>query len=408
MIWARPYGFQQCGVGRGIPVTAFPTYTPPSLHRFQPTGRAAAGSASLQPSGPSPSHPSRNYTTRRGSLAASVQRHRLAAATPAPTHPQCGASPSFCAALAQTREPKAHPTPQRRNTEAPAKHNAPTHMPPLCSRGPPLGSRSAPRVLQSPGQTRKRQTHGQARGRSTLGPAAFGFPGAGAGPRRPLPLLPHSAPALSSAAAPPPRFSVARPVFHIILFGLLVVFDWYSGAYVLSCDRFGGSPIAFMVPATFRVVGFSGSRRCPAAVAAALSVVPQFSGLPAFVGCASGVDAAVSAALPSARVFRASSQHPAALAQRSAALVQAVAAGGGLLVVCPAAGQPCPAGVRPGAAFSGGGSGSWASCALAVQHGAAVLVWSSTLPAWLASAGYSPAPGWWYRPAAHAAPTLFG
>lgn len=201
----------------------------------------------------------------------------------------------------------------------------------------------------------------------------------------------------------------------------LVLKHQFSTVFLLACwcylldlqaviPYLAGSYTAIMLHALppFPVVGFSGSRRCPAAVAAALSVVPQFSGLPAFVGCASGVDAAVSAALPSARVFRASSQHPAALAQRSAALVQAVAAGGGLLVVCPAAGQPCPAGVRPGAAFSGGGSGSWASCALAVQHGAAVLVWSSTLPAWLASAGYSPAPGWWYRPAAPAAPTLFG
>ena len=158
---------------------------------------------------------------------------------------------------------------------------------------------------------------------------------------------------------------------------------------------------------SFPLVGFSGSRSCPAAVAAALSALPS-PGVPVFVGCAAGVDSAVRGAVPSARVFAAASRLPGALAARSAALVSAVAASGGLLVVCPAAGQPCPLGVRPGAAFSGGGSGSWASCALAVQSGAAVLVWSSApLPAWLSSAGFSPAPGWWFRPAAVAAPSLF-
>ncbi len=163
-----------------------------------------------------------------------------------------------------------------------------------------------------------------------------------------------------------------------------------------------------MLPASFPVVGFSGSRSCAAAVAAALSVVGSVGGgCSVLVGCAGGVDRAVRLAVPSARVFAAASQRPAALAARSSALVAAVAAAGGVLVVCPAVGQPCPVGVRPGSAFCGGGSGSWASAALAVQLGAAVLVWSSAPPpAWLSSAGFSPAPGWWFRPAA-AAPSLF-
>lgn len=164
-----------------------------------------------------------------------------------------------------------------------------------------------------------------------------------------------------------------------------------------------------MLLSVFPVVGFSGSRSCPAAVAAALSALPSLPvGGPVLVGCAPGVDAAVRSAVPSAQVFAAASQRPAALAARSATMVSAVAGAGGVLVVCPAAGQPCPAGVRPGSAFSGGGSGSWASCALAVQLGAAVLVWSSApLPVWLVSVGHSPAPGWWFRPAAPAAPSLF-
>jgi len=146
------------------------------------------------------------------------------------------------------------------------------------------------------------------------------------------------------------------------------------------------------------------------AVAAGLSVLPSVvAGCPVLVGCAAGLDSAVRFAVQSAQVFAAASQQPGALAARSAALVSAVAGGGGVLVVCPAAGQACPVGVRPGSAFCGGGSGSWASAALAVQLGAAVLVWSSApLPVWLASVGHSPAPGWWFRPAAAPTPTLFG
>ena len=167
------------------------------------------------------------------------------------------------------------------------------------------------------------------------------------------------------------------------------------------------APVSF--PMAFPVVGFSGSRSCRLAVSAGLSVLPSVvAGCPVLVGCAAGLDSAIRYAVPSAQVFAAASQQPAALAARSAAMVSAVAGAGGVLVVCPAAGQPCPAGVRPGSAFSGGGSGSWASCALAVQLGAAVLVWSSALlPVWLVSVGHSPAPGWWFRPAAPAAPSLF-
>lgn len=104
----------------------------PSSHRFQPTGRAATGSASLQPSGPSPSHPSRNCPTRRGRLAACIKWHHLAAATTAPVKHKSGASPYFCAALAATRKAK---TAKRKPTHSracpgllhfslPATHNA--------------------------------------------------------------------------------------------------------------------------------------------------------------------------------------------------------------------------------------------------------------------------------------------
>lgn len=155
------------------------------------------------------------------------------------------------------------------------------------------------------------------------------------------------------------------------------------------------------VLAGFRSVGFSGSRSCRLAVAAGLSAVRLLPvSASVSVGCAAGLDSAVRFAVPGAVVFRAASRLPGALAARSSALVASVAGAGGLLVVCPAAGQACPVGVAPGSAFSGGGSGSWASAALAVQRGGAVLVWAASFPAWLVSAGSSPAPGWWFRPAA--------
>lgn len=228
--------------------------------------------------------------------------------------------------------------------------------------------------------------------------------------------------ALAHAQSPAITAGCSSQIFMLIGRGsaILVLQCWFSTVFLLACWWYlldlqavvlylAGSYIAIMLHRLppFPIVGFSGSRSCPAACLAALSALPS-PGVPVFVGCAGGVDAAILAAVPSARIFRAASRHPGALAARSAALVQAVAASSGLLIVCPAEGQGCPVGVRPGAAFSGGGSGSWASCAFAVQLGAGVLVWSSApLPTWLVSAGFTPAPGWWFRPPVLQAPTLF-
>jgi len=144
------------------------------------------------------------------------------------------------------------------------------------------------------------------------------------------------------------------------------------------CVSLSVQPFSIMLVPALPLVGFSGSRSCPQSVAAALSVAASVGvSCPVLVGCAAGVDGAIRSAFPCAQVFAAASRLPGALAARSAALVGAVVAGAGVLVVCPAAGQACPVGVRPGAAFSGGGSGSWASAALAVQLGGAVLVWSA-------------------------------
>lgn len=127
---------------------------------------------------------------------------------------------------------------------------------------------------------------------------------------------------------------------------------------------------------SFSTVGFSGSR---SASSSAASLPGQLaSALPAacsaLVGCASGVDAAVRAARPSAQVFRASAfgSGPFAVPVRSAALVRAVAAGRGCMVVFP--GGPCPGAVRVSRQFAGHGSGSWGSVAMALGLGLPVFI----------------------------------
>jgi len=87
------------------------------------------------------------------------------------------------------------------------------------------------------------------------------------------------------------------------------------------------------------------------------------------------------------------------LAQRSAALVRAVAcAGGGGLVAFPAA--ACPTGLVPAATWRSSGSGTWSSLALAAGLGLPVVVfpldWSpDLLPPWPGSAWSTAGAGVW-------------
>lgn len=142
----------------------------------------------------------------------------------------------------------------------------------------------------------------------------------------------------------------------------------------------------------FSAVGFSGSRALSPSAAASLAAAAAASGVPVLVGCAAGVDGVVRAAVPTARVFRASAfawqglTWSAALALRSAAMVRELAASGpAALLVWP--GRACPAGLRPGPAWrSGFGSGSWATAALAAGLGVSVFVF---LPA-----GVQPPAAW--------------
>jgi hypothetical protein len=103
----------------------------------------------------------------------------------------------------------------------------------------------------------------------------------------------------------------------------------------------------------------------------ALAALPSDAAV--VVGCASGIDALVRAACPSARVLRASDYGVGrgALAARSIACVRAVMAVSGVWVSLPDV--ACPMGLRPSpspsACFAGYGSGSWASLALALGLG---------------------------------------
>lgn len=134
------------------------------------------------------------------------------------------------------------------------------------------------------------------------------------------------------------------------------------------------APVAAVV-GRFGVVGFSGSRSAgPASVAAAAfaSSLAASQSVRVAVGCASGVDAAVRQQFSHAAVFSAQSRTAWAFAARSAALVRHVTASSGLLVAFPSVG--CPAGLRASRSFSGAGSGTWGSVALAIGSGCAVAV----------------------------------
>ncbi len=151
-------------------------------------------------------------------------------------------------------------------------------------------------------------------------------------------------------------------------------------------------PVATLVPAvsvsvlsgllaSAPVVGVSGSRApSPASASVCRWAVRQLApSSSVVVGCAAGIDGVVRALRPSASVVRASAfgSGPGALAARSTAVVRAVAVGGPTALWLAFPSSPCPAGVVPSrqssACFSGSGSGTWASLALAVGLGVPAL-----------------------------------
>ena len=102
------------------------------------------------------------------------------------------------------------------------------------------------------------------------------------------------------------------------------------------------------------------------------------------VGDARGVDAVVRNSLR-CQVYQAEGHQPWQLAERSKRMVRAIAHTHAKLIAFP--NKPCPEGVKPSKSFSGKGSGTWGTVALAKHYGLAIevvpLTDGLTLPDWL-------------------------
>lgn len=134
-------------------------------------------------------------------------------------------------------------------------------------------------------------------------------------------------------------------------------------------------------------VAFTGSRQITPAQRRIVEL--QLSELPRakyHVGDARGVDLVVRQSLKQCQVYQAEGRQPWQLAQRSAQMVRAIAnSPNAKLIAFP--NKPCPEGVKPLQSFSGKGSGTWGTIALAKYHGLAIEVVPLTdgwkLPDWL-------------------------
>ena len=171
------------------------------------------------------------------------------------------------------------------------------------------------------------------------------------------------------------------------------------------------------------LVGFCGSRSLSSSFAGLVGSVVRSVlafGRSVAVGCAAGGDLLVRSAAPGARVFRVSSfaggggPPRAAFVRRSVALVRAVAASGAGAGFVGFVAVGCPRSVAPSASpsrcFCGGGSGSWASLALAAGLGVPVVVFrcgSVSVPGFPACPLGLSLPSWWggsWAPAAASGP----
>jgi hypothetical protein len=197
-------------------------------------------------------------------------------------------------------------------------------------------------------------------------------------------------------------------VTEVLLFYVSSCYNWCCWFFCFAVSVLASSSVFSGVVA----VGFSGSRSPSGAAAAALSALLPLvpAGVRVSVGCARGVDSAVSSWFGSSvslLVFSVASGRfgvgRSAFARRSSRCVLSVAAGSrGLLVALPSAPVP-PAGVRPSRSFRGGGSGSWGSVAFALGRGRRVLVWlpSGCLPpswsgvSWSSAGALGSAGCWW-------------
>jgi len=128
-------------------------------------------------------------------------------------------------------------------------------------------------------------------------------------------------------------------------------------------------------------VGFSGSRSAqpdPVTVETLAFICPELVA----IGCARGVDAAFRRVLPNAKIFKVSDlpfSGRGAFARRSINCIEWVADHRGLWVSFPS--SECPRGLLPSLkAFSGHGSGSWASLSYAIASGLKSVVYLGSIP----------------------------
>jgi hypothetical protein len=159
---------------------------------------------------------------------------------------------------------------------------------------------------------------------------------------------------------------------------------------------------------TSEVVAFSGSRGSEIAEALyqAINVI-TFAGKfapPVLVGDARGVDATVASLIPSATVFKASDfgYGRGSFAARSIAVIKETKKMGGsrgVWIAFPA--NMCPPGLliscSPSKCFSGSGSGTWASLALATGLNIPSLVFGIEPPTSWGFSELEPGSGWFYR-----------
>lgn len=125
------------------------------------------------------------------------------------------------------------------------------------------------------------------------------------------------------------------------------------------------------------IVGFSGSRSPSPESVRVCGWASAHCATAAAVGDARGIDAVARQKLPQAEVFRVENHNRSGFALRSIRCIERVSARAGLWCFFPAA--ACPAGLVPTSksrlAFSGRGSGTWASAAYAAGVGCSLLCW---------------------------------
>ena len=129
----------------------------------------------------------------------------------------------------------------------------------------------------------------------------------------------------------------------------------------------------------YSAIAFTGSRNMIAGQSEKIDDILYNSTAEVLVGCARGVDEYVRSNCPSAIIFKVQDYwsgniKKAAFAVRSQAMIKSLSSKNGLLVAFPS--SECPEGLKPSkSAFSGYGSGTWATAAYAIALDISCILW---------------------------------